>query len=119
MKASENFLWSELECKCGCGRKNVSPRAISKLQKMRDIVGSAFTINCAARCPVHNAKVGGAPRSQHRSTEIIQSTAFDISLSGHDKQEMIKAAEEAGFGGIGINYQTFIHVDDRGYRARW
>lgn len=118
-KASENFLWSELQCKCGCKVRNISPRAIQKLQLMREIVGKPFTINCAARCPLHNARVGGAPRSQHRSTDNIQATAFDISLVGHDKQEMIRAAEQAGFGGIGISYRTFIHVDDRGYRARW
>ena len=117
--ATKNFLWIELQCKCGCGIRNISPRALRKLQLMREIVGKPFTINCACRCPLHNARVGGAPRSQHRCTVNIQCTAFDISLTGHDKQTMIKAAEKAGFGGIGINYRTFIHVDDRGYRARW
>lgn len=118
-KASENFLWSELQCKCGCGVKNISPQAIEKLQLMREIVGRPMTINCAARCPLHNVRVGGAPRSQHRCTENIQSTAFDISLHGHDKDRLIRAAERVGFGGIGSNYRTFIHVDDRKGIARW
>lgn len=118
-KASKNFLWSEFQCKCGCGTKNVSPRAIRKLQLVRDIVGKPLVINCAARCPLHNARVGGAPRSQHRSTLNIQATAFDISLIGHDKAELIKAAKLAGFGGIGSSYYTFLHLDDREGIARW
>lgn len=118
MKASKNFTWQELQCKCGCGIRNVSPRALKKLQKMRDIVGRPFTINCACRCPLHNARVGGVPKSQHRATELMASTAFDISLTGHNREAMVRAAEIAGFGGIGT-YETFIHVDDRGWRARW
>lgn len=86
---------------------------------MRDLMGKSFTVNCSARCPIHNARVGGAPKSQHRSTDFIAATAFDISLHGHDKLEMIRAAKKAGFGGIGARYKTFIHVDDRGYYAKW
>lgn len=87
---------------------------------MRNIVGKPFNINCSARCPVHNARVGGAPRSQHRSTLNIQATAFDISLKGHNKFVLLKAAKQAGFRGIGSSYKTFIHVDDRkGRVARW
>lgn len=116
--ASKNFSWRELECHCGCGTRNISPGALAKLQALRDLVGP-LVINCAARCPLHNARVGGAPRSQHRSTLTIQSTAFDIAIKQHDKARLIAAAERVGFGGIGINYKTFVHVDDRGSRARW
>lgn len=119
MRASKNFTWAELRCRCGCGRRNISPRAIKKLQKLRDALGP-LKINSAARCPRHNARVGGSPRSQHRSTEFIPSTAFDISLHGlHGKEDIIRAAEEVGFKGIGINYNTFVHVDDRNKKARW
>ena len=41
---------------------------------------------------IHNAKVGGAPKSQHRATKSRPSTAFDISLHGVDKEELIQAA---------------------------
>lgn len=117
--ASKNFTWRELECKCGCGIRNVSHNAIVKLQIMREIIGKSFTVISSARCPIHNARVGGASKSQHRSTNFIAATAFDISLYGHDKLEMIRAAKKAGFSGIGVRYKTFIHVDDRGYYARW
>ena len=57
--------------------------------------------------------------SQHRATKSNPSTAFDIAIGNHDKQEIIDLAELAGFKGIGTKYKTFVHVDDRPNRARW
>ena len=119
MYASKNFKWSELACKCGCGTSYVSKSAIIKLQKLRDMMGSPITINSCCRCPLHNARVGGVPNSQHRSTLTSPTTAFDIALDDHDKQFLIDCAVKAGFKGIGINYKTFVHVDDRERYARW
>ena len=76
-------------------------------------------INSAARCPLHNVKVGGAPRSQHRATRANPSTAFDISLHGLNKEDLIEAAKFAGFKGFGINYNSFLHVDNRNFFATW
>ena len=87
--ASISFLWTELQCKCGCGNKYIQDEAIDKLQRVRDILQRPVTINSAARCPIHNAKVGGAPKSQHRATLNRPSTAFDISLNGHIKEDII------------------------------
>ena len=119
MQASVSFKWSELECKCGCGIRYIQDEAIDALQRMRNIIQRPMIINSAARCPLHNVRVGGSPKSQHRSTEQSPSTAFDISLKGLDKQDLIKAAKAAGFKGLGINYKSFIHVDNRKYSAVW
>lgn len=117
--ATRNFTWRELECRCGCGTRFIDSSALLKLQALREHMSRPLIINSAARCPLHNARIGGAPLSQHRSTNLRPSTAFDISLRGHDKQSLIFAAEAVGFGGIGTSYNTFLHVDDRGYVARW
>lgn len=116
---TKNFARSEIACRCGCGLANVKPKSIAKIQLMRDLVNKPLRINSACRCPLHNARLGGAPRSQHRATELIASTAFDISLEGHDKDVLVQAAIEAGFKGIGASYKTFLHVDDRERGARW
>lgn len=116
--ASKNFLWKEFQCRCGCGCKNINARALTKLQALRDLTGP-LVINCAARCPLHNARVGGAPLSMHRATDLIECTAFDISIVGRDKAPLIAAAIDVGFGGIGANYSSFVHLDDRGSVARW
>jgi hypothetical protein len=116
--ASTNFLWSELACPC-CGCTHVSEDAVAKLQEVRDYIGRPCRVNSAARCPIHNVRVGGAPLSQHRATEERPSTAFDIAIGGYSKDLLIAAAEAAGFHGIGINYHTFVHMDDRPSKARW
>lgn len=117
--ASPHFKWSEFACRCGCGCTYVSQDAIDKLEEFRVLLGAPVRINSACRCPIHNAKVGGAPLSQHRATKERPSTAFDIAIGNHDKQDIIDLAERVGFQGIGTRYKTFVHVDDRPNRARW
>ena len=90
MQASVSFKWSELECKCGCKTRYIEDEAIDKLQKLRDILQRPIIINSAARCPLHNVRVGGSPKSQHRATKQSPSTAFDISLKGLHKKDVLK-----------------------------
>lgn len=126
MNASKHFKWSELQCPC-CGIHNIQPEAIRKLELLRVAMGVPLVINSAARCPKHNREVGGGENSQHLSIEETkendgrESTAFDISLRGGkiDKAELIDKAIAAGFEGMGVNYNTFVHVDNRGRYARW
>ena len=123
--ASKHFLWTELQCRCGkpCNEEGtgpsryVQPEALEKLEIMRGILGP-LRINSCVRCPIHNQAVRGAPLSMHRGTLYRPSRAIDIRLD-YPKEEIIKAAEEAGFRGIGINYRTFVHVDNRNRRVRF
>lgn len=126
--ASPHFKWNELRCR-GCSGEcsysvngkpvvNVEDAALAKLENLRVAIGKPFTPNCASRCPLHNVRVGGAPLSQHRATVDVASTAFDLPLM-IPKAELIKVAEAVGFNGIGVNYKTFVHVDNRARRARW
>lgn len=117
--ASPHFIWGELECKCGCGSAYISPEALDKLERLRVYIDTPLYINSAARCPIHNAKVGGAPLSQHRSAPNMPSTAFDISINNIDKGVLIASAKFIGFNGLGINYKSFVHVDDRAMPAQW
>lgn len=118
--ASTSFLWTELECKCGCGNRYIQRDAINKLQLMRNLIGKPIIINSAARCPIHNTTVGGAPKSQHRATESRPSTAFDIALNGYiSKHDLITLAKQVGFKGLGTKYNSFVHVDNRKFPAIW
>mgnify|MGYP003953543035 CR=1 FL=1 len=123
--ASPHFKWKELECKCKrqCGVNGgkarwIQPEAIEKLEVMRELLGLPMRINSAARCGLHNQAVQGSPLSTHRSSENRASLAFDCAIT-MDKDKIIQAAIEAGFQGIGVNYRTFVHVDNRLRRARW
>ncbi len=126
--ASPHFLWKELECKCGkrCDEEGVGqsryvqPQMLEKLEAMRKLLGP-LRLSSVCRCPVHNAAIGGAPLSRHRSLPPSlgkPTEAADVILD-YPKAEIIAAAEEVGFGGIGINYRTFVHCDNRPRRVRF
>lgn len=128
--ATDFFKYDELRCRgcdgsCSWSRNgkplfNVDERALSMLSEFRKLIGKPFTPNSCTRCPIHNARVGGAPKSQHRATFDKPSLAFDVPLVGIvPKKQIVEAAEEVGFMGIGANYKTFVHMDARSWRARW
>lgn len=96
----------------GNGSLLIDHDAISKLDAMRRMIDKPFIITSAYRDPLHNARVGGAPRSYHK-----QGKAFDILLRGHDRDTLQAAALEAGFGGIAFA-NSFLHVDT-GPRRSW
>ena len=59
---------------------------------------------------MHNARIGGAPFSQHLAM------AADLSTVGRDRYALQAAALKAGFSGFGY-YTNFLHVDEG--RARF
>ena len=66
-------------------------------------------LNCAYRCPTHNAEVGGVPNSQH-----VAGTAADVAVpEGMTVDELADIA--AGiFDGVGRYYDAnFVHCDVR------
>ncbi len=90
----------------GDGSLLLIDEALDALQAARTAVGRPMRINSAYRDPVHNALVGGAPRSKHK-----EGHAFDVALAGHDKEALCRALRAAGFRGFGLRYATFVHVD--------
>jgi uncharacterized protein YcbK (DUF882 family) len=115
IKVSENFSLHEFQCKDGSELVKVDEKLVEKLQKLRDMVGKPIVIHSGYRTPEYNKKVGGANESQH-----VEGTAADISIKGMNVEDLAKLAEKIGFDGIGIYVkQSFVHVDVRGYKARW
>lgn len=113
---SAHFSRSEFRCH-GTGRPGhpahgipVSPTLVAHLEQLRAIVGRPLKIVSGYRCPWWNARVGGAPQSRH-----LKGDAADLP-SGY---ATVAQAAAAGFSGIGNKGQWAVHVDTRGYRARW
>jgi len=98
-----DFTIAEMSCR-HCGESYIWPDFIEKLQEARNEVGRPFYILSAHRCSLHNARIGGAPLSQHLRL------AVDISLAGHDKGVLLMGCRRAGFTGFGF-YSTFLHID--------
>ena len=107
------FAVKEMACKCGCGKVMFDVGLRDKLDALRELVGKAVYISSGYRCPEHNAHVGGVHNSYH-----TRGIAADIYAKGIPPRALAKMAEEIGFDGIGI-YKSFVHVDVRGYKARW
>ena len=105
-----DFTRAEMACR-HCGEGYDWPHFMDRLQAARHDAGRAFHILSAHRCALHNARVGGAPLSQHLSL------AADIALAGHDKGELLSACRQAGFTGFGF-YTTFLHID-LGRQRHW
>lgn len=119
---SRHFPKSELDCKCGC----VTPPAVARelvetayqLEKMRDeLGGKPLNVISGYRCERHNKAIGGASQSQHR-----YGTAADVKVPSGEQKRYVAAAERVPAfeqGGIGVYPNGGVHVDHRGYRARW
>lgn len=99
-----------LACPC-CGEFWFDPHSMDLIQAARDELGAPMRINSGHRCAIHNARVGGAPLSEHKRI------AFDISTQGYDRHTVLEACQRVGFTTFGF-YQTFLHTDRRPNR-RW
>ncbi len=112
-----HFSMAELACRCGgrfcAGMYHHDPAFLDALERMRATVGRPLVINSGHRCAQWNAAVGGAPMSMHKVA-----IAADISVVGHGRGRLLRAARAAGFTGIGLA-RSFIHVDLRAQPAGW
>ena len=120
-----NFSRSEFDCKDAAKtpvpesiRGNVQ-QVMEQLEALRGELGKAITITSGYRTVEHNKAVGGEANSMH-----LCGMAADIKVAGvtptvvQETIERLIAAGKMKQGGIGL-YNTFVHYDIRGTRARW
>jgi len=104
------FKPAEIACK-GTGEIAVNTKALDALDMFRSFIGGPVSVSSAYRSAYWNSKVGGAPFSSHTLRGSNGPSAFDIKLQGRDKELIRRCAEQAGFKGFGMRYNTFVHVD--------
>ena len=85
-----------------------------------------FYVRESHRHPAYNKQRGGASQSQHIYGRAADLVIEDINKNGtvtdHDKQIVLEILEEivGDDGGLGLYPGTMtVHVDSRGYGARW
>lgn len=107
---SEHFSESELACRCGCGVNGVVQELLDALEAFRSLVGVPVTINCAYRCAAHNAKIGGAPKSQH-----VPGRAADVKVRGKTARDLYDLAIQVpAIHGLGVDdHRQYLHLDVR------
>lgn len=116
---SPHFTKAEFACNC-CGKLHPDgdkppQKLLDWLEDIRAHFGKSVNINSGYRCPVHNANVGGASSSRHMAGD-----ASDLWIEGVSPAEVYAYADKlvGDEGGVG-KYDTFTHIDARGYKARW
>jgi len=113
LQISKHFYLSEFLCHDGSNEITLDYKLVELLQKLRWVVGRPIKIVSGYRTVSHNRNVGGSPKSQH-----LVGRAADITVKGYNPKQLAELAEQLGFDGIGI-YPNFVHLDCRGYKARW
>lgn len=123
MRLTKNFTQREFKSRDGskmpegalCNIKDLA----DSLQVLRDFLGEPIRINSGYRSEVHNKAIGGSKTSQH-----LLGKAADIKVKDIDTKDLYLIIEslildgQMTDGGLGL-YDTFVHYDIRGSRARW
>lgn len=109
------FTFHELMCK-GTGKMELAPGFANKLIELRETWDKPMIVNSCCRSFVHNAKIGGNPKSLHVYDTPFWPTggtcAIDIAMKDSiQRAALVKLALEMGWW-AGIN-ETFVHLDRR------
>jgi zinc D-Ala-D-Ala carboxypeptidase len=117
-RISQHFRSTEFDCRCKrpeCKLTLVSSVLLLGLEQLRGRAG-ALSVDSGFRCEAHNKEVGGVADSYHcrgLAADIRAGKLLPFSIAS--VAESILCFEK---GGIGI-YRAFVHLDVRGYKARW
>ena len=97
------------------GEQQVRPELLFLLNRIRTAWGRPSIGNSAYRSPEHNRAVGGVENSYH-----VQGLAADIRPDHQEDlpelQDLCLDLNSDGGGGL---YDSVVHVDARGFKARW
>jgi uncharacterized protein YcbK (DUF882 family) len=115
MSLNDYFDRSEFACECGCGYDTVDAELLEVLTIVREHFAHPVSINSGCRCPSHNAAIKGSPRSQHQYGRAADIVVKGVSPGVVHDYINAKFPNQYGLG----RYETFTHVDTRGWKARW
>lgn len=126
MKENKYFKIDEFTCKCGkCEMPQGMPsdELIDTLVEIREYFNKPIIINSGYRCPTHNKRIGGAVKSRHIEGDAVDFIVKDIPTQAVFEY-VLKTYNDKPFGiAISINpndeFRGFVHLDTRGYKARW
>jgi uncharacterized protein YcbK (DUF882 family) len=92
-------------------------KAATFLEEVEDFLGQPVEVRSWYRSPEHNARVGGSSNSRHLAGDAVA-----ITVGGMSVEEAYEKLDPwwGDRGGLAANIRTnTVHIDGRGYRARW
>lgn len=117
---SEHFRESEFDCNhCGKYGDLISCQLLGVLEDVRaHFGGKAVTINSGVRCDTHNANVGGASQSRHKTGYADAADIVVKDIPPWLVADYLEARYPVKYG-VG-RYSSFTHIDTRpNGPARW
>ena len=99
------FTPKELECQ-HCGDDGIKPEFLDWLNALRFKFGKPMVITSGYRCKDHPIEARKQKPGAHES-----GYAVDVAVSGEDAIELISLAYDQGCKRIGVNANTFVHID--------
>jgi len=125
MRNTDNFkpqVDRKMTCSC-CGKGQLSVGILIFLEHIREHFNSPVRLHSGPRCAEYNAKVGGSKRSEHLIVLGEDNDVADFSVKNVTTKELhlyVKSLPYSNLLGIGYYPKDgFVHVDLRGYAARW
>jgi zinc D-Ala-D-Ala carboxypeptidase len=110
--ASKYFSIEEMRCKCGCGRADMDPTFMQRLDDLRQTFGSPLIVASAFRCPKHNAAVSSTGETGPHTT----GHAVDFRIDrGAAFRLLALVMRNPVFTGVGLQQKgagRFLHIDD-------
>ena len=122
---SQSFTWGEAlhVDSAGSYRQPASPAVVYNIIRIAEVMqnvkglfgGAPIKVNSWYRDPVTNRRVGGASQSRH-----MVGDAVDFHIPGVSLVDVYNRLDPwwGSRGGLARG-QGFVHIDGRGYRARW
>lgn len=112
-----HFVWEEARCHCGCQIPEKLLPEIAKTadwaEKVRSALGGhPMKVLSWYRCEKWNARVGGAPKSQHLLGRAIDFTIKSVAPRAAQVQIVVNGLYPSLIKGFG-QYQGFTHIDRR------
>ena len=105
IRISPHFKLREFQCRC-CGLVKLSPRLLQMLEELREKAGIPLVVTSGYRCPTHNRRVGGVPRSLH-----LDGCAADILAAPEAQKRLFVMAKSIGFSqAICGGYKKYLHL---------
>lgn len=121
-----HFSWSSYACEDAQHTPvpgNLRPNAIRlhwKLEELRHALGDKpMTVDGPYRTPAHNKAVGGASDSRHIHADGADFFLAQVQSWGSRAHVLAVADQVFADGGMGNENSGSLHVDSRGYRARF
>lgn len=126
---SKHFTWAEVFTNCNeqeifhCPQSNYDNalKQATVMEKVRDVFQTALIVHAWYRGPIHNRRVGGAPKSQH-----LRAAATDFHVLGFEGvsgntavQKKLDPLPFMQVCGLEFTRGPWTHVDSRGVKARF